>query len=113
MPLKKMRKQLLRDAQREGYDHAYIVRKDALYRVNAKDGCKKPLRKPNISPTLNMMRHISALSTEQTDVVNSEDNGARFSIVGPKAMLLNDVEVPTTTPQQPAKIPLTFPLHRK
>ena len=113
MPLKKMRKQLLRDAQREGYDHAYIVRKGALYRVNVKDGSEKPLRMPNISPTLNMMRHISALSTEQTDVVNSEDNGARFSIVGPRAMLLNDVEVPTTTPQQPAKIPLTFPLHRK
>lgn len=113
LPLKKMRKQLLRDAQREGYDHAYIVRKDALYCVNVKDGSEKPLRKPNINPTLNMMRHISALSTEQTDVVNSEDNGARFSIVGPKAMLLNDVEVPMTTPEQPAKIPLTFPLHRK
>ncbi|MBO4801497.1 MAG: hypothetical protein J5545_06470 [Bacteroidaceae bacterium] len=112
MPLKKMRKQLLRDAQREGYDHAYIVRKGALYRVNVKDGSETPLRKPNLNPTLSMLRHISALSTEQTDVVNSEDNGARFSIVGPKAMLLNDVEVPTTTPQQPAKVPLTFPLHR-
>ena len=112
MPLKKMRKQLLRDAQREGYDHAYIVRKGALYRVNVKDGSETPLRMPNISPTLNMLRHISALSTEQTDVTNSEDGGARFSIVGPKAMLLNDVEVPMTTPQQPAKVPLTFPLHR-
>ena len=112
MPLKKMRKQLLRDAQREGYDHAYIVRKGALYRVNVKDGSETPMRMPNISPTLNMLRHISALSTEQTDVVHSEDNGARFSIVGPKAMLLNDVEVPTTTPQQPAKVPLTFPLNR-
>ena len=113
IPLKKMRKQLLRDAQREGYDHAYILRKDALYRVNVKDGTETPLRKPNINTSLNMIRHISALSTEQTDVVEREDGGgARFSIVGPKAMILGDVEVPMTTPQQPAKVPLTFPLKR-
>ena len=113
MPLKKMRKQLLRDAQREGYDHAYIVRKDALFRVNVKDGTETLLRKPNISMTLNMLRHISALSTEEQALTTSEDGGARFSVVGPRAMLLNDVEVPTTTPEPPAKIPLTFPLHRK
>jgi len=112
MPLKKMRKQLLRDAQREGYDHAYIVRKDALFRVNVKDGTETLLRKPTISVTLNMLRHISALSTEEHAFTSSEDGGARFSIVGPKAMLLNDVEVPTTTQQQPSKLTLTFPLQR-
>ena len=113
MPLKKMRKQLLRDAQREGYDHAYIVRKDALFRVNVKDGTETLLRKPTINMTLNMIRHISALSTEEQALTTSEDSGARFTVVGPQAMLLNDVEVPMTTPEQPAKIPLTFPLHRK
>ena len=113
IPLKKMRKQLLRDAQREGYDHAYIVRKDALFRVNVKDGTETLLRKPTINMTLNMIRHISALSTEEQALTTSEDSGARFTVVGPKAMLLNDVEVPMTTPEQPAKIPLTFPLHRK
>ncbi|MBQ9284956.1 MAG: hypothetical protein IJ209_01540 [Bacteroidaceae bacterium] len=113
IPLKKMRKQLLRDAQHEGYDHAYILRKDALYRVNVKDGTETPLRNPGINTSLNMIRHISALSTEQTDVIEREDGGgARFSIVGPKAMILNDVEVPTTTPRQPAKVSLTFPLNR-
>ena len=113
VPLKKMRKQLLREAQREGYDHAYIDREDAFYRVSVKDGSETLMRRPNIQVTLNNLRHINALSTEQEAVVGSEDGGARFSIIAPKAMLLGDIVVPTPSPEQIAKPTLTFPLHRK
>ena len=112
MPLKKMRKQLLRDAQREGYDHAYIVQGDYAFRVSVKDGSETPVRQLVVFPTDQHMRHISALSSEQEAVTHSEDGGARFSIVGPKAMILNDVEVPPHNPEQKAKLTLTFPLHR-
>ena len=107
-----MRKQLLRDAQREGYDHAYIVQGDYAFRVSVKDGSETPVRQLEIVPTDQHMRHISALSSEQEAVTHSEDGGARFSIVGPKAMILNDVEVPPHNPEQKAKLTLTFPLHR-
>ena len=113
MPLKKMRKQLLRDAQREGYDHAYIVQGDYAFRVSVKDGSETPVRQLVVFPTDQHMRHISALSSEQEAVTHSEDGGARFSIVGPKAMILNDIEVPPHNPEQKAKLTLTFPLHRK
>ena len=112
VPLKKMRQQLLRAAQREGYDHAYIARGEAFYRVNVKDGIETLMKRPNINVTLNNLRHINALSTEQEVVKGTEDGGARFSIIAPKAMLLNDIEVPTPTPEQIAKPTLTCPLHR-
>ena len=113
VPLKKMRQQLLREAQREGYDHAYIEREGAFYRVSVKDGSETLMRHPTIQVTLNNLRHINALSTEQEAVKGTEDGGARFSIIGPKAMLLGDIEVPTPSPEQIAKPTLTFPLHRK
>ena len=45
--------------------------------------------------------------------MGTEDGGARFSIIAPKAMLLSDIEVPSATPEPIAKPTLTFPLHRK
>ncbi len=112
VPLNKLRKQLLRDAQHEGYDHAYITRGEFLYRVSVKDGTETPVGFTHITPTVQHLRHISALSTEQEAVTHTEDGVAPFSIVGPKAMLLNDIEVPAQTPPQIAKPVLTFPNNR-
>ena len=67
---------------------------------------------PSINVTLSNLRHISALSTEQQATIFTEDNGARFSIVAPQAMILNDIEIPAPTPEPIAKPTLTFPLHR-
>ena len=112
VPLNKLRKQLLRDAQREGYDHAYITRGEFLYRISVKDGTETPVGFTHITPTIQHLRHISALSTEQEAVTHTENGVAPFSIVGPKAMLLNDIEVPAQTPPQIAKPVLTFPNNR-
>ena len=115
IPLNKMRKQLLRDAKREGYEHAYILRDSYLYRVGVKDGKEKLLGLSStylIKPSDHHLRHISTLSTEQEAITHSEPGSASFSIVGPKAMLLNDIEVPAQKPPQITKPVLTFPSNR-
>lgn len=108
IPLKKMRRQLLRIARREGYDHAYILRDGFTYRISTKDGSEKRMARTFTTITPDMLRHIEALSTEQ-EATSSSMN----SIVGPKAMLLNDIEVMPSKPKQPAAQPLTNPLQRK
>ena len=116
MPFKKMRRELLHEAAREGYDHAYIAKPNGfLYRVNIKDGSETlvPLSVSSLSIPNLRLRHITALSTEQEAVTMKEPGSARFSVVGPKAMLLSDIEVPAATPEQHAKLSLTFPLNRK
>lgn len=108
--LKKMRSQLLSDAQHEGYDHAYIIRSGgAFFRINVKDGSETPIRRPNMNISIIDLRRIKALSTEQEACVHSEDSGPRFSIVAPKAMLLSDIEVPSATRSQLMKTVLPFP----
>ena len=113
VPLNKMRKQLLSNAQREGYDHAYLKRGEFLYRISVKDGSESLIGLRNINPNSQHLRHITALSTEQEAVKGKGAGGACFSIVGPKAMLLNDIELPVSSPVQRSKPVLTFPLHRK
>ena len=114
IPLKKMRRQLLREAAREGYDHAYIAKPNGfMYRVNIKDGSETLVTQSVSSISMPNLRHITALSTEQDAVTDNSGSGARYSIVGPRAMLLSDIEVPSVTPEPRAKLSLTFPLHRK
>lgn len=113
-PLKKLRSQLLREAVREGYDHAYIAKSNGfLYRVNIKDGSETLVPQSVSQLSIPNLRHITALSTEQEAVTLNVSGGAPFSVVGPKAMLLSDMEVPAVVPEQKAKLPLTFPLYRK
>ena len=110
LPLKKMRSQLLSDAQREGYDHAYIIRNGGeFFRVSVKDGSETPVRRPNMNISILDLRRIKALSTEQEACVHNEESGPLFSILAPKAMLLNDIEVPSATPNQLVKTVLSFP----
>jgi hypothetical protein len=85
---------------------------NTLHYTCVKDGTETPIGFSNINPSDQHLRHISALSTEQQAVTHTEDGGARFSIIGPKAMLLNDIEVPTQAPPQIAKPVLTYPNKR-
>lgn len=110
-PLKKMRRKLLQAAKHEGYDHAYIVRPMGYYRVDIKDGTETLINMNNLHPSSYQLRHITALSSEQ-EAVTEYVNGTPFSIVGPKAMLLTDCEVPAPTTDQKAKLTLTFPKNR-
>jgi len=112
VPLSKMRKMLLRSAKREGYDHAYLWRDEFLYRINVEDGRETLIGLKGVELGSRTIRHIAALSSEQEVVTTSEWGGARFSIVGPKAMLLNDIEITADEPVKRAKPVLTFPLKR-
>lgn len=113
VPLSKMRKMLLRSAKREGYDHAYLWRDEFMYRINVEDGSETLIGPKDIRlGSVYIIRHIGALSSEQEAVTTSEWGGARFSIVGPKAMLLNDIEITADEPVKRAKPVLTFPLKR-
>ena len=111
MPFKKMLSKLLQAAKHEGYDHAYIVRPMGYYRINIKDGTETLINMNNLHPNSYQLRHITALSSEQ-EAVTEYVNGTPFSIVGPKAMLLTDCEVPAPTTDQQAKLTLTFPKNR-
>ena len=113
MSLAKMKKLLLRKAQREGYDHAYIWRSyNELIRIGVKDEKEELVRNESIKIPEYLLRHIVALSTEQEASQNSLIGSDMFSIIGPKAMLLNDVEMPITSVPTKKEPVLTFPLKR-
>lgn len=113
MPLAKMKKLLLRKAQREGYAHAYILRSfNELIRIGVKDEKEELVRNENIKIPDYLLRHIVALSTEEEATQNSFIGSDLFSIIGPKAMLLNDVEMPITSVPTKREPVLTFPLTR-
>jgi hypothetical protein len=113
MSLAKMKKLLLRKAQREGYEHAYILRSfNELIRIGVKDEKEELVRNENIKIPDYLLRHIVALSTEEEATQNSLIGSDLFSIIGPKAMLLNDVEMPISSVPTKKEPVLTFPLAR-
>ncbi|MCR5434421.1 MAG: hypothetical protein K6F20_08530 [Bacteroidaceae bacterium] len=112
MSLNKMRKLLLKEAKKEGYDHAYLKRGEFLYRVAVKDGKETLVGLREISISSEYFRHVTALSTEREAVRGREAGRAAFSIVGPKAIILSDREVPVATPEKRNQPVLTFPLNR-
>jgi hypothetical protein len=81
------------------------------YRIDIKDGTETLINMNTLHPSSYQLRHITALSSEQ-EAVTEYVNGTPFSIVGPKAMLLTDCEVPAPTTDQKAKLTLTFPKNR-
>ena len=117
MPLAKMKKMLLRKAQQEGFDHAYILRSyNELIRIGVKDGKEELVRNEDIKIPDYLLRHIVALSTEQEaspiSLSASRSGSEMFSIIGPKAMLLNDVEMPIISVPTKREPVLTFPRAR-
>ena len=113
MSLAKMKKLLLRKAQREGYEHAYILRSfNELIRIGVKDEKEELVRNESIKIPDYLLRHIVALSTEEEATQNSLIASDLFSIIGPKAMLLNDVEMPISSVPTKKEPVLTFPLAR-
>ena len=113
MSIAKMKKLLLRKAQREGYDHAYILRSfNELIRIGVKDEKEELVRNESIKIPDYLLRHIVALSTEEEATQNSLIGSDLFSIIGPKAMLLNDVEMPISSVPTKKEPVLTFPLAR-
>ncbi|MBQ1668629.1 MAG: hypothetical protein II063_11705, partial [Prevotella sp.] len=83
-----------------------------LIRIGVKDEKEELVRNENIKIPDYLLRHIVALSTEEEATQNSLIASDLFSIIGPKAMLLNDVEMPITSVPTKREPVLTFPLTR-
>lgn len=93
-----MKKELLKLAKEEGLKYAYIVHSMAescpeVYRVDVKSGEQTRIGSTRFS-TIDMssLRRIAAVSSEE-NVVNTMINGVLMTIIAPKSMILNDIEI--------------------
>lgn len=114
-----LKKQLIERAAEEGNDCAYIVRSvgsanPRLYRVDLATGDEKLVRNANVPvPALDKLYRLAGIS-DQEQVVNEQiNNSVPFTIICPKAILVNDIEI---TPKEVKSEKLFFtknPLQRK
>ena len=116
----RLRKQLLKSAKDEGYDYAYIVRRmDGmssfdLYRVDITTGRETLYYTPGITFSTSAWRRLAGISTEEQVLNTRFGNGqCALSIIAPKALLFDGIEVPAPTPTTEAAPALTYPLQRK
>lgn len=116
----RLRKQLLKSAKDEGYDYAYIVRRvDGvvnldMYRVDIATGRETLYFTPAISFGTGKWRRLAGISSEEQVLNTRHGNGQNaISIIAPKALLFDGIEVPAPTPTTEAAPALTYPLQRK
>jgi hypothetical protein len=118
-----LRQRLINSAKQEGLKHAYIVRKLSgtvkIYRVDVATGKETLMRSPEIE-TINIKRlkRVDAVSSEVQSanilLSNAHDNSRAcpVSIISPSAMLLQDVEINSSTATSETLPPVKNPLQR-
>lgn len=113
----KMLKELIKAAKKKKLDHAYIV--DApdgysqirLYRVDVKTGEKKMMKTSNIDmPTEEQLKDLTAISAESA--VANFVTPYTYSVVYPKSLIADGVEVKKATFTMSPPLPITYPLQR-
>ena len=116
----RLRKQLLKSAKDEGYDYAYILRRvDGmvgidLYRVDISTGRETLYYTPNVNFAADKWRRLAGISTEEQVLNTRYGNGqCALTIITPKSLLFDGIEVPAPTITTEAAPALTFPLQRK
>lgn len=95
-----LRAELIKAATEEGLDYAYIVRNIAsettqyIYKVSVKDGTETLVTGTEVTPVpLNKLKRVLGVSKEQ-DATNYLYKGAiPTSIIYPKAILIEDIEI--------------------
>ncbi len=95
-----LKAELIKSAIEEGLDYAYIVRKIAsdsdqyIYKVSVKDGSETLVTGAEISPIqLTKLKRVLGVSKEQ-EALNYLYNGQiPVSVVSPKSILIEDVEI--------------------
>lgn len=95
-----LKAELIKSAIEEGLDYAYIVRKidgdsdQYIYKVSVKDGSETLVIGAEISPIpLNKLKRVLGVSKEQ-EAFNYLYNGQiPVSVVSPKSILIEDVEI--------------------
>lgn len=112
-----MKKQLIKLAKEEGLKYAYIVHNASescpeVYRVDVKSGDETRIGSTKISSIdMAMLRRLAAVSTEES-VVSSLINGIMMTVITPKAIIINDVEIDMNKLNKSAQPLLTSPLKR-
>ncbi len=106
VPLSKMKKELIKEAKKSGNTHAYIIRAPKngwryLVRVDVKDGSEEIVRTENIPGlTRSDMMHVTAVSSEELMVNKHEMNyDAPVSVIAPRAMIIESMEVMFSKPR--------------
>ena len=114
----RLRKQLLKAAKSEGYDYAYIVRRDLgmtqadLYRVDVKTGKETLYFNPNISFSADKWRRLEGISSEEQVLNTRQVNENAITLITPQAILFDGIEVPAPSLRPEAPPALTYPLQR-
>ena len=118
-----MRQRLITSAKEEGLAYAYIVRKLSgvvkIYQVDVATGKETPMRAPDIENiNIKRLKRIDAVSSE-VQVANrllsgANDNTRAFpvSVISPNALLLQDVEINSSTVTLEIKPHVKNPLER-
>ena len=119
MKMEKMKQALRKSAQEENLPYAYIIRKLAgqasiVYRVDTKTGEETQVRAGELA-NINLMKlkRLTAISSQEQVVNYMYNNLYPSSIIFPKAILVEDVEITEASLRKEEKSPLTFPLERK
>lgn len=114
--LKKMKKELLKRAQKEGYDYAYIVRKSSaggrypmeFYKVNVADGSEEYVRS-GVIDNINMQSFKSNIvSVSDEEYIYNGFASTPISIITPTAVLFDELDVQKeqiNKYQKPSKVP--------
>jgi hypothetical protein len=121
-----LRQRLLNSAKNEGLDYAYIVRKTSgvvkIYQVDVATGSETLMRSPDIeNVSIKHLKRVDAVSSEihiaNRLLSNAHDNSARgqsfpISIISPNALLLQDIEINSSTATLEVKPSVKNPLER-
>lgn len=116
----KMKSALLKEAKKEGLEHAYIVRfmeggeSLQLYRVDVKGGKETLVRTTKLDlPKLDQLeKKLKEVSSDE-NVLNFLYNGTPASIIYPSAIIVEDLEILKATPKAEKAPVIANPLLRK
>ncbi len=113
-----MKKTLMKMAKSEGLEYAYIIynrdsNSSEVYRIDIKSGEEVLVKEGNYpSPKLKELGRIPVISKEETVNNVSYANGHYMTLIAPKAIILNDMEITISkSSRRPAHI-ITSPYKR-
>lgn len=112
-----MKKELIKLAKEEGLKYAYIVNSlsescPEVYRIDVKSGEQTRIGSTRISAIdMSSLRRLAAISSEE-NVVSTLLNGVMSSLITPKSIIVNDVEIDVNKLNKSAQPLLPSPLKR-
>lgn len=113
----KMTKELIKMGKKKKLEYVYKITCPAgalslrLYQINVKTGEEKPARITTaVLPTLSQLEKIAAISAQEN--VYNLANQVNTSVICPSAIILDDIELGSTTPRAEKAPAIPYPLQR-